>query len=160
MRKCNDNLQHREIDQKVQVVLWIYYSPAEVLIGFDCNCCCCGFVRRQAWVLFGGLMECGTESTHSIQFTPGRTTVLSSTHHIYGGFAVAVPGLNQNHLAFDIFLKQEAKYLKGLARFLKVAFATEGEVCVWLDMLFHCEPHLARDLAKHSYREGNQQVLK
>ena len=39
-----------KVDLKVQIVLRLYDSPAEVLLGFDCDCCCCAYDGRSVWV--------------------------------------------------------------------------------------------------------------
>ena len=38
------------VDAKIQIVLRLYDSPTEVLIGFDVDCCCCAYDGRNVWV--------------------------------------------------------------------------------------------------------------
>jgi hypothetical protein len=38
-------------NRHIQIVLRIYRSPAEILMGFDIDCCCVGFDGDQVWVL-------------------------------------------------------------------------------------------------------------
>lgn len=38
-----------EYEHEVQIVLRLYGSPEEVLIGFDCDCCCCAYDGHAVW---------------------------------------------------------------------------------------------------------------
>jgi hypothetical protein len=42
---------HNGIEATVQVILRLYDSPAEVLCGFDVDCCCCGYDGSDVWML-------------------------------------------------------------------------------------------------------------
>lgn len=41
----------RSTREKVQIVLRLYKSPAEILAGFDCDCICCGYDGTAVWAL-------------------------------------------------------------------------------------------------------------
>jgi hypothetical protein len=48
IHRWNDNFG--TVAQKVQILLRVYDSPAEVILGFDCDCICCAYVGRTVWV--------------------------------------------------------------------------------------------------------------
>jgi len=39
-----------EVETRVQIVLRLYESPTEVLVGFDVDCCCCAYDGRNVWL--------------------------------------------------------------------------------------------------------------
>jgi hypothetical protein len=53
-----------KLDQKIQIVLRLYQSPAEVLVGFDCDSCCCCYDGREVWATPRGLraLKTGTNT--------------------------------------------------------------------------------------------------
>jgi hypothetical protein len=38
------------VDEKIQIILRLYESPAEVLYGFDCDSYCCAYDGKGVWV--------------------------------------------------------------------------------------------------------------
>jgi hypothetical protein len=41
----------------IQIILRLYKSPAEVLLGFDIDCCCFAFDGKNVWTLPRGKNE-------------------------------------------------------------------------------------------------------
>jgi len=130
MHSWTDGAREKEVDQKVQIVLQLYESPAEVLIGFDVDCCCCAYDGREVWA-----------SARCLRAIRSRTNVLNPLHAWpnrpsyelrlgkYGarGFAIAVPGLDEKRIDNERIRQQTLDKLKGLARLLKVSFTMEKD---------------------------------
>ena len=62
----------------VQVVLRLYDSPAEVLLGFDIDCACCGFDGRHVWALPRCLraLRHGVNVLNPLHAWPNRATCM------------------------------------------------------------------------------------
>ena len=117
-------------DQKVQIVLRLYQSPAEVLVGFDCDCCCCAYDGREVWVTPRCLLalRSGANILNPLHAWPNRPSYeVRLAKYAQRGFAVAIPGLDKNRVDYDRIQKTTLEDLKGMARIFKVALAVERD---------------------------------
>lgn len=101
----------------VQIVLRRYLSPAEILMGFDVDCCAVGYDGKNVWTL---------PRTHRSLITRINRVDLSRRSPSYEmrlakyasrGFQVAVPSLDRSRIDPQLFEKPFDK-LQGLARLL------------------------------------------
>eukprot|EP01125_Pyxidicula_operculata_P005044 TRINITY_DN1852_c3_g2_i1.p1 TRINITY_DN1852_c3_g2~~TRINITY_DN1852_c3_g2_i1.p1 ORF type:complete len:1923 (-),score=635.24 TRINITY_DN1852_c3_g2_i1:335-6103(-) len=101
----------------IQIVLRIYKSPAEVLMGFDVDCCCVGFDGETVWVL----PRAHRALTKRYNLVDMSRRSLSYETRLYKyakrGFSVAVPGLLR-HLVPSSLYQQRPWQVKGLAKLL------------------------------------------
>jgi hypothetical protein len=76
------NMHSEEI--KVQVVLRIYSSPTEVLIGFDVDCCCCCYDGRNVWVTRRCMnaLETGVNVLNPLHAWPNKVMLLILTRSV------------------------------------------------------------------------------
>jgi hypothetical protein len=114
-----------DIDQKVQVVLCFYDALVGVLVGFDCDCSCCAFDGDQVWASDQWVytMQYGVNALNPIHAWPNKTSdEIRLAKYAHCGFPLVIPGLDQRRI--DPILKQPVKFLKGLAHFLRIAFAS------------------------------------
>lgn len=112
-----------EFSEKVQVVLRLYDSPSEVLMGFDVDCCCCAYDGNNVWVTRRWLfaMQHGSNFLNSLHAWPNKASYeLRLAKYAYRGYSVVVPGLDTKLVKADI-TKVLLQDLKGLARLLKVS---------------------------------------
>jgi len=118
------------IVQKVQIILRIYDSPAEVLLGFDVDCCCCAFDGRDVWLTQRCLLalRTGTNILNPIHATPTAASYeLRLAKYAKRGYAVLIPGLDKSRVDFTRILPADLGSLKGLARLLKVSQELESQ---------------------------------
>lgn len=118
-----------KVDLKVQIVLRLYDSPAEVLLGFDCDCCCCAFDGRDVWVTprCARALRTGFNILNSLHSWPNKPSYeLRLGKYAFRGFAVVVPGLDRKRINYDEIRGTNLRELKGLARLLKVAFEMDA----------------------------------
>ena len=116
------------IDQKVQIVLRIYDSPAEVLYGFDADCCCCAYDGRDVWLTKRcvAALRTGMNVLNPVHAWPNRASYeLRLAKYAYRGFPVLVPGVDRGLIDGE-HLHGELESLKGLARLLKVSQEMES----------------------------------
>jgi len=143
-----------EMDQKIQIVLRLYDSPAEVLVGFDCDSCCCAYDGREVWVTPRCLhaLRSGLNILNPIHAWPNRPSYeLRLAKYASRGFSVAVPGLDNKRVDHGRIRSQTLDNLKGLARLLKVSFAMEKDSSEHLP-----KPPLNNDdLRFHAVKEMN-----
>lgn len=118
------------VDLKVQIVLRLYDSPSEILFGFDCDVCCCGYDGKQLWVTPRCLHAFGTGVSilDPIHAWPNKSSYeLRLAKYTYRGFPVLVPGLNKKRINCERIRRSPLGERKGLARLLKVSFETEAD---------------------------------
>jgi len=116
------------IDQKVQIVLRIYDSPAEVLYGFDADCCCCAYDGRDVWLTKRCIaaLQTGMNVLNPVHSWPNKASYeLRLAKYAYRGFPVLVPGVDKGLVDYER-LHGELESLKGLARLLKVSQEMES----------------------------------
>lgn len=118
----------------VQVILRLYKSPAEVLLGFDIDSCCVGFDGKDIWcqerfkrALTKRYNLVNTRYNRLpakvINFNSRRSLTYESRLFKYSkrGFAVAVPNLDKSRVDTRIFSK-DFKQVSGLAKLVLYDF--------------------------------------
>jgi hypothetical protein len=126
-----------KVGLKVQIVLRLYDSPAEVLLGFDCDCCCCAYDGRDVWVTPRCLraLRTGLNILNPLHSWPNKPSYeLRLAKYAFRGFPVFVPGLDKKRINYDYIRATSLRKLRGLARLLKIAFemdASPGEIYYW-----------------------------
>jgi len=87
-KQTNTN-KHRHI----QIVLRLYSSPAEILMGFDIDSCCVGFDGETVWAL-PRCRRAILKGYNLVDLTRRSLTYeIRLLKYSKRGFAVAVPGL-------------------------------------------------------------------
>ncbi|CAB9498535.1 SH3KBP1-binding protein 1 [Seminavis robusta] len=112
------------LDVKVQIVLRIYDSPTEVLIGFDVDCCCCCYDGRNVWVSprWISAVRSGVNVLNPLHAWPNKPSYeLRLAKYANRGFEVLVPGLHRCPVDYKRIPSSDLADLKGMSRFLKVA---------------------------------------
>jgi hypothetical protein len=121
-----------------QVVLRLYASPAEVLMGFDVDCCCVGYDGTDVWALPRAVRAI-ERSCNLVD--PGRQSA-SYEHRLakYGkrGFAVAVPGVERSQLDWSVY-STPAHKLKGLAYLMRLEMMDQFKVTKQLDVEYNIQ---------------------
>ena len=106
----------------IQIVLRLYQSPAEVLLGFDVDCCCVGFDGYTVRALPRALraLRLGYVVCNPLHSWPNQPTYeLRLAKYASRGFAVAVPGLNLAEIDLLQATSQGSlSQLRGVARLL------------------------------------------
>jgi len=102
----------------IQIVLRMYLSPAEVLVGFDVDSCSVGFDGRRAWTTSRARRALNRRLNY-VNLSR-RSLNYESRLHKYArrGFAVVVPGLRLNEVNLEAVAKNTRK--QGLARLLQL----------------------------------------
>jgi hypothetical protein len=114
--------------EKIQVVLRLYESPVEVLLGFDCDCCCCAYDGSTVWITQRCLhaLRSGLNILNPLHAWPNKPSYeFRLAKYAYRGFSVAVPGLDQKRVDYEGIRRMNLRKLKGLARLLKISFKME-----------------------------------
>ena len=118
----------------VQVVLRIFKSPAEVLIGFDLDAACIGYDGARLWALPRNLRALNTRS--NLADVTRRSLTYESRLFKYSkrGFAVAVPELRRDAIdpaLYDLPLacKERWKRATGLRRLLLLEHVRDRGEC-------------------------------
>lgn len=118
-----------DLDLKVQIVLRLYDSPAEVLLGFDVDCCCCAYDGRYVWVAPRCLraLRTGANILNPLHAWPNKPSYeFRLAKYAYRGFVVVAPGLVRKRIDYDLIRHSNLRQLKGLARLLKISFEMES----------------------------------
>eukprot|EP01118_Nematostelium_gracile_P008853 TRINITY_DN2954_c0_g1_i1.p1 TRINITY_DN2954_c0_g1~~TRINITY_DN2954_c0_g1_i1.p1 ORF type:complete len:637 (-),score=170.96 TRINITY_DN2954_c0_g1_i1:36-1748(-) len=104
----------------VQIVLRLYKTPAEVLLGFDLDCVGVGYDGKNVWALPRArrAINCRYNIVDPTRQT-FRTTSYEYRLWKYSkrGYGVAIPGFKRKHVNSSIYLKGYEE-LQGLARLL------------------------------------------
>jgi ankyrin repeat protein len=105
----------------IQIVLRLYKSPAEVLMGFDIDACAVGYDGKNAYALERACRAI-TRGYNLVDMSR-RSLTYESRLYKYSkrGFAVAIPGFDRNKVNPEIFSKS-LKDVKGLAQLLLFEF--------------------------------------
>ena len=117
------NRGKEELDIPIQVILRVYNSPAEVLLGFDVDCTTVGFDGERVWALPRGLdaLANGYSVLNPIHSWPIQPSYeLRLAKYAARGFPVAVPGLELQHMKFEDISSKRITTLKGLARLIHI----------------------------------------
>ena len=130
------NLQRFEVEdppvsvaQTIQVVLRLYSSPAEVLAGFDVDCCCAGYDGTSVWALPRCLraLSSGSNVVNPLHAWPNRPTYeMRLGKYAARGYAISVPALDQHRVDHALIRRSQLSDLHGMARLLKVAYELEA----------------------------------
>ena len=116
---------------KIQIVLRVYDSPAEVLVGFDVDCCCCCYDGREVWITprCEHALRSGVNVLNPLHAWPRKASYeLRLGKYASRGFPVYAPGIDKSQVDYDLINKTSLKDLKGLGRFLKVVFELEPSI--------------------------------
>jgi len=109
--------------RNVQVVLRIYKSPAEVLMGFDIDCCAIGYNGSDVYALPRAI----DSIKNSLNVVSMSRRSLSYEYRLYKyskrGFAIRVPGFTRNRVKEasingGYFYNQKIKDTQGLSKLL------------------------------------------
>eukprot|EP01087_Luapelamoeba_hula_P016105 TRINITY_DN4921_c0_g1_i2.p1 TRINITY_DN4921_c0_g1~~TRINITY_DN4921_c0_g1_i2.p1 ORF type:complete len:694 (-),score=127.78 TRINITY_DN4921_c0_g1_i2:30-2111(-) len=87
----------------VQVILKLYKSPAEVLLGFDVDCCTFGFDGEKVWSMERG--HRAVVKRYNLANETRRSTTYEGRLYKYSkrGFAVAVPNFDKTTINAGIY---------------------------------------------------------
>ena len=127
MHSWQDNdgeLEHAQ--NKIQIILRLYDSPAEVLFGFDVDSCACAFDGERVLITprAKSALEGGVNVLNPLHSWPNRPSYeLRLAKYAKRGFAVGVPGLDLCRVDYEKISATDLPSLKGLARLVKVAVA-------------------------------------
>jgi hypothetical protein len=117
------------VETKIQLILRLYDSPTEVLLGFDVDCCLCAYDGRNVWLAprCVSALESGTNVLNPLHAWPNRPSYeIRLAKYAARGFAVVVPGSDKRRIDYPSILRSPLKDLKGMARFIKVAAEMEN----------------------------------
>lgn len=112
------------VETRVQVVLRLYDSLSEILVGFDVDCCCCAYDGRNVWLTprCVSALQSGVNVLNPLHAWPNQPSYeLRLAKYANRGFAVSVPGIDSNRIDFSWIHQSDLRNLKGLARFMKIA---------------------------------------
>lgn len=101
----------------VQIVLRLYKSPAEILMGFDVDCCALGFDGTDVWALPRAARA--LSKRYNLVDMTRRSLTYETRLYKYAkrGFAVAVPGLMRHMIRSDLYQLRPWQ-VHGLAKLL------------------------------------------
>ena len=110
---------------KIQIVLRLYDTMTEILLGFDVDCCCCCYDGFGVYVLprFISSVMTGVNVLNSIHSWPKKASYeLRLAKYAHRGFTVYVPGMAKDrpNLYNDRMMNSKLHELFGVSRFLKI----------------------------------------
>jgi hypothetical protein len=110
----------------VQIVLRLYSSPAEILMGFDVDSCAVGFDGKRAWAACRA-HNAITSQVNAVDMTRRSPSYESRlAKYAKRGFEVAVPGLQRSRVDPMIFERAWSN-VNGLAKLLLLEKLTTPE---------------------------------
>jgi len=110
----------------VQIVLRLYESPAEVLLGYDVDCCCLGFDGDRVWALLRAVraIQYGTNLLNPLHAWPSKASYeFRLVKYALRGYSISVPGLEDVRLDLSKILDAPLSKLKGCTRLLRLTMA-------------------------------------
>ena len=116
-------LGQAHVEVKVQIVLRLYDSPTEVLLGFDVDSCCCAFDGKEVWVTPRCIaaLQSGMNILNPLHAWPNKAAYeLRLAKYAARGFAVWAPGIDTKRVDYYRIGRKNLSGLKGMARFLKI----------------------------------------
>ena len=120
--------RHCSVLQTVQIVLRLYDSPAEVLLGFDVDCASVAYDGADVWALpraVRALKTC-TNVLNPLHAWPVRAAYeFRLAKYAWRGYAVVVPGLDFAKVDHERIRDNDLSKLSGLARLLRISNAVE-----------------------------------
>ena len=114
--------------QEVQIVLRLYESPAEVLLGFDCDCCCLGYDGAGVWALPRAVraIQYGTNILNPLHAWPSKASYeFRLIKYASRGYAIAVPGWQHVEVDWRKVHQIPLDKARGAARLLRLVAALE-----------------------------------
>jgi hypothetical protein len=123
----DDNVEaaRRGVDT-VQIALRLYESPAEVLLGFDCDCCCVGYDGERVWALPRAVraIRYGTNVLNPLHSWPCKASYeFRLVKYALRGYSIAVPGFESVDVDLAKIIGVPLSKLKGFARLLRMVMA-------------------------------------
>jgi len=120
----------------VQIVLRIYSSPAEVLLGFDIDSCCVGYDGKDVWALQRAQRAISRRYNLVDPTRQSKSYEARLVKYARRGFTVAVPGLNRGKIDYSIYGTPIAKLagLSKLLRFELLDYSNNGRVNLTKDI--------------------------
>jgi len=111
----------------IQIVLRLYKSPAEILMGFDIDACTVGFDGDRVWAL--PRAQRALTKRYNLVDMSRRSLTYEARLYKYAkrGFAVAVPGLDKQLVRADLYQKKPHE-VKGLAKLLLFENEYTGDI--------------------------------
>jgi hypothetical protein len=110
----------------VQIALRLYESPAEVLLGFDCDCCCVGYDGERVWALPRAVraIRYGTNVLNPLHSWPCKASYeFRLVKYALRGYSIAVPGFESVDVDLAKIIGVPLSKLKGFARLLRMVMA-------------------------------------
>ena len=107
----------------VQIILRVYHSPAEVLLGFDIDPVCVGYDGQHLWALPRAMraLETGVTICNPLHAWPVQPSYeLRLAKYAARGFHTAVPGIDLSGLDWNSTARHKLTDLRGAARLLHV----------------------------------------
>ena len=104
----------------IQLILRLYGTPAEILLGFDLDCVGVGYDGKKVWALPRARRALNLRYNIA---DPSRQTFRTTSYeyrlwkYSKRGFAVAVPGFKRERINPEIYLKS-FKHVTGFAKLL------------------------------------------
>jgi len=117
-------------DRHVQVVLRLYKSPAEVILGFDVDCCSAAFDGERVYVTPRALRSLNRGYNLIDNSRRSYTYETRLMKYSARGFSVAIPGFDRSRVNKEIYDKPFNK-LWGLAKLLWLERKKEKELEKW-----------------------------
>eukprot|EP00977_Amphora_coffeiformis_P002906 scaffold561_cov162-Amphora_coffeaeformis.AAC.7 len=127
------------LGNKIQVVLRLYDSPAEVLYGFDVDCCACAYAHEKVWATQRCIhaIQTGVNILNPIHVWPNRPSYeIRLAKYANRGYAVAVPALDMRRVDDQRIRTTSLHNTHGLSRLIKIVYAVESD-CLAKDP---CDP--------------------
>ena len=90
----------------IQIVLRLYNSPAEVLMGFDVDACACGFDGTRAWTCPRACLAFATQANTVDMSRRSPSYEMRLAKYAARGFEVLVPGLDRPRIDPFIYEKR------------------------------------------------------
>ena len=110
-------------------MLRLYESPAEVLLGFDVDCCCVGYDGERVWALPRAVraIQYGTNVLNPLHAWPSKASYeFRLVKYALRGYAISIPGLEAIDIDLVKILERPLSKLKGFARLVKMISAYES----------------------------------
>jgi hypothetical protein len=149
----------------VQIALRLYESPAEVLLGFDCDCCCVGYDGERVWALPRAVraIRYGTNVLNPLHSWPCKASYeFRLVKYALRGYSIAVPAFESVDVDLAKIIGVPLSKLKGFARLLRMVMAFDDACKQGGDMV---PPKVFRTIhitytrhGRDEYAKGSNQV--
>ncbi|KAN0024453.1 hypothetical protein ACTFIV_008861 [Dictyostelium citrinum] len=108
--------------RNIQIVLRIYKSPAEVLMGFDIDCCSIGYDGTDVYAMPRAIKAVTTSCNIVSMSRRSLTYETRLFKYALRGFSIRVPNLDKRKIPMGSICSQDAKGATGLLRLLIMEF--------------------------------------